>query len=358
MFFFFVVTLMLSSSAICQQSQMSNAEIQEMISRSKEVNLNYGIFDQNLIYPGQTLTFLFKDGAEVKISVEKGESQWTIIRDKISGFEVIHGPAVDYPEVKVSKPAVAYPIEPVKETKDLSFLLGMAAMAGLLWLAFVIANIIRAYQKEKRNVDPVTAGTPQVPGGVNDQMAHTRISEIARQRFPGSNFVIKNIHRGTLSGLGKIFYADRKRPKTINLKKVPTYAGEISVNGKEETIYFLQGCGNDARQGNYMSGNSFVFTPDAVINEDGSESPLTEKQETVTDQPKVKETNESIPTVTGSESFQLSMKVLEILEKEISKSEIHGFKIDSNQGKIEVAVTYKNGRNFTKKEEKKETADK
>jgi len=270
-----------------------------MILRSKEMNQKVGVINPDLIYPGQTLTFLFQDGAEISLVVEKNDNQWVIVRDKLSNLVVEHGPIVNFPPV----------VEVTQSEKKISFgwwwmILVFLVLALMFWLMFRTLK--------KVNVDPITAGPAQVPGGVNDASAYSRMREVIQSQFPGVNFVIKNIQRGLLSGLADVFYKGLQKPKKINLRKVLAYAGEILVNGKEQTIYFLQGCGNDARVGDYMSGGNLVFIPDVLINENGLESPLPTEIPVV-----APAENPPVVTITdpGSEFHQQATSALTIVGK-------------------------------------------
>ena len=269
-----ILTVLLLVCTSLAFSQMTNTEIMKMISRSKEANLKEGVTNPNLILPGQTLTFLFEDGKEVHLTVEPGDNQWSIVKSKLIYWQSVHGPVVNYPQ-PINPPDTTHqvrPIAPVVTHSSVDW--GVVLMWIVFCLAIAVAIVMAIIWKYYKRVNPVTAGPPQVPGGVSDANARQRMQSIASTRYPGANIVIKNIRRGKLSGKANVFYANKKRPKKIRLNNAFAYAGEITVNGFLETIYFLQGCGNDARMGNYMSGSELVFTPDVAINQDGSESPI------------------------------------------------------------------------------------
>ena len=260
-FLFSVVAFLL---ALATFGQMTNGDILRMIQMSKEYNQQ--VVNPNIIFPGQTLTYQFMDGSIVSVEVESGDSQWTIVRDKISKLEIKHGPVVEPTPVVSEKPVVVEEVPSEKEG-DLSWLFWVFLALGLLFYAYLFY-----YSLSFQRIDPVTAGTPQVKGGVDDAGAYSRMREIAENRFPGSTLYIKNIRRGTLSGKAVVFYQGQEKSKRIYLHNVSAYAGEIiMVNGNEQTIYFLQGCGNDARRGDYFLGNKLSFVSEVLINQDGTE---------------------------------------------------------------------------------------
>lgn len=335
--------------------QKTNTEIYNIIKMSKEYNAqNNGIVNPDKIWPGQMLTFIFEDGTEHPIVVEKGDNQWTIVRDKLNKLENEHGQIVAPDTGKINPPKkISTPVESETKKENWWWLLLFLPVIFLLWLAIRnerFRNFMNRPVSEifpKRNADPVTAGSPQVPGGVNDSGAHNRMRELASNRYPGARLDIRNIRRGRLTGLATVHYADGK-PKKLRLNGTPAYAGEVVVNSQTETIYFLQGCGNDARQGNFMSGNDLVFQPDVVVNEDGSESPLSaEKIGPVSEEPK--------PVVNlGSETHQQRMKVLSIIEAEVAKGEVHEVILDINPDNFGAHIKYKFVAKKTAAEKKEE----
>lgn len=144
----------------------------------------------------------------------------------------------------------------------------------LIFLALIFGYIQEEKDKKneaERKLDPITSGKPQVSGGVPDSGAHQRAAKIIEQRYPSATFVVTKIYRGKLSGPAQIYYDGELQPKERILDNIDAYEGISMVNGKEETIYFLQGCGNDARFGNFMTGSNLIFTRTVEIGQDGSE---------------------------------------------------------------------------------------
>lgn len=227
---------------------------------------------------------------------------------------------------------VSKPVLPVEEsTTDLSWLSWVFLISGLLLFAYFL------YEMRFRNIDPVTAGKPQVEGGVNDTEAHNRMTEIAENRFPGSRLDVKNIRRGTLSGKAIVFYQGEEKPKRINLRKVPAYAGEIMVNGTEQTIYFLQGCGNDARRGDYFTGTGLTFVPEVLINQDGTESPIPSGNipETEIKEPVVKvekEKSDSVIAASSSDEVMISNDHATVADEFLKTQRAHRVTMEYTKG--------------------------
>jgi hypothetical protein len=315
---FSTMALLLVCASLSSFGQKTNTEIYNTIQMSKEYNSLHGIKNPNQIWPGQVLTFLFQDGSWQEVVVESGDSQWTIVQNKLDKFQKEHGQVVS-PDTIIPQPILIQPITP----EPLQLKWWEALSWGWLLLAIavlVIAIKLLEIRYNSMRQDPVTAGPPQVFGGVKDNEAYSRMNQIAQNRFPGAQIVIKNIRRGWLSGWAQVFYASDKT-KRLKLKDVASYAGEAMINGREQTIYFLQGCGNDARQGNYMTGD-LDFREDVIINRDGSESPLpvveTPAPEVITEEEPV-----DSPISLGSELFQIAGEHALIVEEFLKNNVAH-----------------------------------
>ena len=311
--FFCFLTALLLVCASLGFSQMTNTSIWNVIQKSKEANLVNGISDPNKIWPGQTLTFLFSDGFDTTYVVGPNQNQWKIVRGLLPIAENRHGSIVNYPSdtVVINKADTLPSHRAVKHmagTEKVSFFEWLSNLPWWAWLLFglgilFLIALINTGREKRMNIDPITAGPAQVPGGVNDANAHSRMNTIAQSRFPGARLNVRNIRRGHLSGKGMVHYAEGTKPKKINLDNIAAYAGEITVNGTDEqTIYFLQGCGNDTAV-SHMSGDELVFTPDVVINQDGSESPIP-IVEAPAIEPVVENSEVSVPADHGSEFHQ------------------------------------------------------
>ncbi len=230
------------------------------------------------------------------------------------------------------------------------------------WLIIgMIYILLLLFKQRKRDVDPISAGPPQVLGGINDEQVFGRYKNYAHHRFPNAkNIVVKNIRKGTLSGPAIVHYGD-STTKKINLRNIPGYAGEILVDNKEYTVYFLQGCGNDARAGNFMTGKELVFTlekelPDpkeklvdlpvaATKDEPNLQDPSSDSKEGESK----KESGEELP------SEEAVNKFLSIVEKAIdANGQSHKIMLEmSNAGELRFSLEPR----FNKQEQPKKTGE-
>lgn len=240
----------------------SNAQIVNTSNQIAGVN---HLVNPDLIFPRQNLLLPIPGlSYPVYYDVVKGDCLWFISK------RINQGEFNPLPQ-KVD-PIIENQTSPVKEQMFpnwLIWILILLVLAILTWL------FIRAGRNWK-NSDPITAGTPQVPGGVNDAGAHERLRQIVGNRYPGARLVIRNIRRSNLTGIFRVMYASAPRwwkflhgnkpySRMINVNNVAGYAGEVTINGREETIYFLQGCGNDTAESYMVSeANPVNINPDGT----------------------------------------------------------------------------------------------
>ena len=208
-------------------------------------------------------------------------------------------------------------------------------LAGIVGLFFLIRWLLaKEKERKERNSNPVTAGPPMVPGGVEPKDARGVLLRKAIAENPNSNVRIKNIRKGKLFGKGTVRYGDGTN-KRIKLHNADGYAGEIEVDGYDQTIYFLQGCGNDVRYGGrYMTGLTFV--PEQTINQAGEAVPLTE--ESLVAETPVVVPEQPIEQVT-SESHQRKLKILKFVEDVLAKDD-KMYKITIKEGDLDVVIEY------------------
>lgn len=133
----------------------------------------------------------------------------------------------------------------------------------LLLLLLSIGSLLLALDWfRRRTSNPETSGAPQVQGGVDDDCAVNRVQNIVANNT-GVNrrfLTVTNIERGRLYGRARTFYADKPDGEMKRFNGEIGYRGQVrrGDNDQTETVYFLQACGNDVRQGTYMEGLRFV----------------------------------------------------------------------------------------------------
>lgn len=126
------------------------------------------------------------------------------------------------------------------------------------------------------NMDPVGSGEPIFPAGVTDATAPARFQEMAAHRWEAQTgrtantqvFTIQRLTAGRGWGLMNVSYADGSTLlRRLNGERV--YEADVLFpDGNVETLYMLQGCGNDLRYGGvhrYNGAEGFRFVPDTTM---------------------------------------------------------------------------------------------
>jgi plastocyanin len=236
---------------------MTPTEIANLINKSKEANEMNGVFEPDKIYPGQILTFLFEDGTTATVTVEPGDSQWKIVEEKITGLSNQHGPVVDYTTPIDSVQSPFSPSVPESEPRGrFTWLWWLLLLPLAVWLLWKLLNY-----KPAKTGDPTQGGEPIVQGGVSDDRARDHMQTVVERQF-GPGIQVREIVKGRLSGKNMaVFYRGELEPQKRTFTNVPAYRGVANINGTDQFVYFLQGCGNDAVAGNYFSGSA-TFIPD------------------------------------------------------------------------------------------------
>jgi LysM domain len=140
---------------------------------------------------------------------------------------------------------------------------------GLALLLLIVAYLV--YRMLTR--DPATARPPIVRGGVDPETADSRFQQMAARQherstgvtLPTQQFVVLRQTIGRIWGVMSVRYADgRSVPRQLRGERA--YQALVRFpNGKEETLYMLQACGNDLRYGGisrYLPGPDFRFEAD------------------------------------------------------------------------------------------------
>ena len=324
----FAVTFFISNA---QSNQLSDQEIWEIIVMSEEANAVNGISDPDMIYPGQLLTFNFLDGSRYQTMVTPGQSQWQIVR-MTDSLSLIHGDVVP-PSWSVSTPVQVTPsgsVTPQEEQSNsveedstgkesdntlfwivLFWIVLFCVAVVLLYLFFVWnqAKKQRDRRQEDLSLDPVESGVPMVDGGIspdNPEEVAQRIKEVAATQsgYTLSGIqIISEIEHGLLNGTGKVKYKGNSKSELRRFADTPGYRALVRFpDGEEETVFFLQGCGNDVTfQGSWIE--NVKFTPQTVV----TEAPPEKKAEDA----KAKET----PSTEGSLGNDLDFVGLSVFTK-------------------------------------------
>lgn len=298
-----ILAVCITLASICQE--LSPAEIANTINKSKEANLSNGIIDPNKIQIGQTLTFLFQDGTQKIITVENGDSQWKILKSKISALINAHGPVIQFPKDQTPADAEAKKIPPPISEGALIMSPGMVLLIlislALIALFFAVRQGLKKKSDEAKK-DPVTSGPAMRRNGLTDENAFAYTNEVANRQFNNPNLQVREVQRGMLSGNNlEVFYAGNVTPQRRTFTNQSAYRGIVNINGTDQYVYFLQGCGNDVRMGNYFTGQNIQFIADAT-------APVLRPQPTTTEEKKAD------PKLTEPTMLQMVNAMAKVLE--------------------------------------------
>jgi hypothetical protein len=243
-----------------QATKPTNAEIATIVAMSKEANMANGVLNPDLIQPGQNITFLFQDGTTGTIVVSAGESQWSIIRNKLADMQIKHGDVVPYvepakpvqPEVLPKKAEVVTP--PIVQESSIDWLFWLTMTALALIVAGVIMLIKRLQYK-----NPATAGPAFRAEGIRygQENEHQALEQEFRRQY-GPNARIENVRRCTLTTPG----FTRRRVRFANgttqmlmLRKERGY--EANVDGVIR--YIIGDCANGfGSASRHMTGEGLI----------------------------------------------------------------------------------------------------
>ncbi|MES2224366.1 MAG: hypothetical protein V4478_00090 [Patescibacteria group bacterium] len=249
------ITLAFSAPAI----DSLDREITRIMRASGPLNLaKSGITNLDHIQPGQKFYLHFSNGSDTIITVKDGDTGRKIAAAVLAS-EKING-------------KVAAPTSPVNvEGKDAITIPAVSSetpwgwiVAALLLIAMAVYAAV-SYRKREASKDPIYSGFPMKEGGVTDAEAPAYAREVAARTFNRPNLDVTNITKGTLSGTNvEVYYRGETKPQRRTFNNFDAYQGQVRVDGTDQFIYFLQGCGNDARIGNYFSGQDIRFVADTV----------------------------------------------------------------------------------------------
>lgn len=192
-----------------------------------------------------------------------------------------------------------------------------------IFLSAILFMLIRNWWRKREarlDADPVTSGPAQVPGGVDDEHAAQRARSIANTQGLDP-LRVTNIQRGRFFGKGKVCYADKPNGTNKRFSGEVGYRGTIMrANGIEEVVYFLQGCGNDVRRGQYMTDINFV-------QDEAQPEVLSNFNTNAVQNPASQNTNEQ-----PARPFNWKEKVLGIIEKAVDDDKKIFFEITNPDG--------------------------
>lgn len=271
-----MLTILLSNAqqGIQNPKEPTPQEIYNLLNMSAEFNGGLTIKDLDhpwMLQVGQTVTYQLQDGHKLQFVAEKGDNFWNLGKKALK-YQTEH------PENPIVKPDLV-PQPTTEEEKVVPPVVDNNKSGGIPWWLWLIAavlllgfaNAILEAQKAKRNKkeaskDPVTSGNPMRRNGVTDEQAPAYMQEVVARQFNTPGLNVTNITRGRLSGENlEVYYSGQLRPERRTFQDFPAYRGQVNINGEEQFVYFLQGCGNDVRMGNYFSGQNIRFIPEQVL---------------------------------------------------------------------------------------------
>ncbi|MEK7588416.1 MAG: hypothetical protein AAB438_01210 [Patescibacteria group bacterium] len=129
---------------------------------------------------------------------------------------------------------------------------------------FMMYLLRRRATKWRRVNHPVYAGEPMSTVALTDATALAAMEAQANRLYPGVKCNIKNIRKGRFFGEGMSYFADKPKGVKCVFDGQVGYAATLSRPGAmDEEVYTLLQCGNDARNGEYMTG--LIFHEDAKV---------------------------------------------------------------------------------------------
>jgi hypothetical protein len=236
----------------------SPTEIAETINENRDTNLSHGIVNADDIWPGQVLTYHFASGKDTTLVVKAGDTQWQIV-DLLLTMEKIYGPLSD-----------GSPAKPVKNVSftnaDLrSILVPLAFLLAILFFALLSYLSLQKSNAWKK-LDPITSGPPMIIGGINDETAEAALRGQATRIASGPNFEVSNVRKGRFFGEGLVCYAGKPSGEKRRFNGEIGYAATLTRPLTEPVeIYCLQACGNDAREGQFLTG--IIFHEDVNLSQ-------------------------------------------------------------------------------------------
>jgi len=212
------------------------------------------------------------------------------------------------------------------------------------WIFLVLLALIVLFFIAGRiwsNADVVTSGPAQIIGGVNPG----NIVGVLEQRTNGR---VISIHKVRLYGRGKVHYnfSPMSIRNILNESFGKTFKGEegyeaiiLMPDNTRKTVYCLQACGNDAAQGNFMTGLIAIRLneqPSSFVEINNVTPPVVETPVSNTDSEQKKDVIEVKSDPEPKNDFVVESQIFKIMEKAIdyktpmfvdAEKTVHGWKI-------------------------------
>jgi hypothetical protein len=289
--------------------KFTNQQIVDILNKSMEVNkLTNGVYDKDFIYPDKQLTFISMNGGQIVFPIKKGDNMWILGTEALK-YQAAHpeNPIINPSQgINDQQPAKGKNpnVDTVSAKTDWMLLWILLASVGVIAVAIWISRLVRKHKMEAKK-DPVTSGPAMRPGGITDENALAYATQVAGRQFNNPNLQVREVQRGMLSGENlEVFYAGNATPQRRTFTNQPAYRGIVNLNGADQFVYFLQGCGNDVRMGNYFTGQNIQFNVDAA-------APVLRPQPTTT-------TEQSTPAQETQPIMQMVKVMVEALKDKAS----------------------------------------
>jgi len=175
------------------------------------------------------------------------------------------------------KPAPEKWVDPLYAKRGVSDWIWPVLFLIVLSGIFTYSRLRSSLQRERKlSQNPVTSGVPIYSEGVTDETVSEAFQYQASDQYtretgrgaPNNLFTVLRSTPGHAWGIMNVGYADdRVEARRLNGERV--YQGSVRFpDGKVETLYMLQGCGNDLRFGGvrrYEPRDNFRFEPDPPV---------------------------------------------------------------------------------------------
>lgn len=302
------------------KKKFTNQQIVDILNLSAELNGAMDIYglDNKTLLVGDAVTYRLKNDSTISFTAKLADNYWVLGKQALEYQEANPGnPIVGPGKIEnLADTTTSQDIAPIvnssNENKNgIPWWVWLIVVGVLVLLFFATSKEAKKKRKEKIEAakDPVTSGAPMREGGITDEQAPAYAHEVAARQFNRPNLAVTNITRGRLSGENlEVYYNGVATPQRRTFNDFPAYRGEVTVDNEQRFVYFLQGCGNDVRMGNYFSGQNITFIPEQVLQPTVQQTTATQL---ASEQP-------TVPVVTNMDAVVEMLKATheKLLEKE------------------------------------------